>query len=102
MITPNWQVLVVALTGGGLVVALLVSDALFIRRFRQPVGRWVQAWARQFPVLAFLLAAVLGLLIGHFYWSTQPVCPVSGNGQIIQAGTDRDCIPANPSPPPNT
>lgn len=98
---PNGQVLVVALVGIGFVVALAVADAIFIPTYRQPIGRWIEAWARRFPVLAFLLAAVLGLLIGHFYWSTPPECPVV-NGQVVQAGTDRDCVPPHPSPPPNT
>jgi hypothetical protein len=100
--SPNWQVLIVAVLGIGLVAALAVADTIFIPTFRQPIGRWVEAWARRFPILAFMLAAVLGLLVGHFYWSTSPICPVSAQGQILQAGTDRDCIPPHPSPPPNT
>jgi Zn-dependent protease len=99
---PNLQVLIVAGLGIGLLVLLAVADAIFIRTFRQPIGRWVEAWARRFPILAFLIAAVFGLLVGHFYWSTSPVCPVSAQGQILQAGTDRDCIPPHASPPPNT
>lgn len=102
MISPNWQVLLVALVGLGLVLGLVAADAFFVRTYQQPVGRWVEAWARRFPILAFLLAAVLGLLIGHFYWSTPPECPVGAQGQILQAGTDRDCIPPHPSQPANT
>ena len=102
MISPNWQVLLVALVGVGLVLALVVADVFFMRTYMQPVGRWVEAWARRFPILAFLLAAVLGLLIGHFYWSTPPECPVNAQGLLIQAGTDLDCIPPHPSPPANT
>jgi Zn-dependent protease len=86
---PNVGVWLVALVGFGMILGLLLFDAWFIRRNAQPVGRWVEAWSRRFPVLAFLLAAVLGLLIGHFYWSTPPVCPPSA-----VAGTDRDCVPA--------
>jgi Zn-dependent protease len=99
---PNLQVLIVAVVGIGLLVALAVADAAFIQTFRQPIGRWVEAWSRRFPILAFLLAAVLGLLIGHLYWSVPPVCPISAQGQILQAGTDKDCIPPHTSPPPNT
>lgn len=88
---PNLGVWLVAVVGFGLIAALLLFDAWFIRRNSQPVGRWVEAWARRFPVLAFLLALVLGLLIGHFYWSTPPLCP---QGQMTTWGTDRDCVPA--------
>jgi hypothetical protein len=99
---PNLQVLIVAVVALGLLVSLAVADSIFILTFRQPIGRWIEAWARRFPVLAFLLAAVFGLLVGHLYWSTSPVCPVSAQGQILQAGTDKDCIPPHTSPPPNT
>jgi uncharacterized integral membrane protein len=89
-IFPNLGVWLVSSVGFGLIVALLVFDAAFIYRNSRPVGRWVEAWARRFPILAFLLALVLGLLIGHFYWSTAPVCP---QAQQSTAGTDRDCVP---------
>ena len=90
MTFPNWQVLVVAVVGFGLVLVLDVFDAGFIVRTQQPVGRWVQAWARRYPVLAFLLAAILGMMIGHFYWSTPPPCPPAAHGGVTQA-TVIDC-----------
>jgi Zn-dependent protease len=99
---PNLQVLIVAVGALGLLVGLAVGDSIFILTFRQPIGRWVEAWSRRFPILAFLLAAVFGLLVGHLYWSTPPTCPVTAQGQILQAGTDRDCIPPHSGPPPNT
>lgn len=99
---PNLQVWLVALVGLGLMLALVVADVFFIRTYMQPIGRWIEAWARRFPVLAFLLAAVLGMLIGHFYWSTPSPCPVGEHGQVLQAGTDRDCVPPHASPPPET
>jgi hypothetical protein len=99
---PNLPVLLVALVGLGLMLILVVGDVFFIRTYVQTIGRWVQAWSRRFPVLAFLLAAVLGLLIGHFYWSTPAPCPVGSQGQVLQAGTDRDCVPPHASPPPET
>jgi len=99
---PNLQVWLVALVGLGLILSLVVGDVLFIRTYWQPIGRWVEAWARRFPVLAFLLAAVLGLLIGHFYWSTPPPCPIGPQGQVLQAGTDRDCVPPAATPPTDT
>ncbi len=99
---PNLQVWLVALVGLGLILALVVADVFFLRTYWQPIGRWVEAWARRFPVLAFLLAAVLGLLIGHFYWSTPAPCPVGAQGQVLQAGTDRDCVPPRATPPTHT
>ena len=99
---PNLQVWLVALVGLGLMLGLVVADVFFIRTYLQPLGDWVEAWARRFPVLAFLLAAVLGLLIGHFYWSTPPPCPIGPQGQVLQAGTDRDCVPPRATPPTDT
>jgi hypothetical protein len=97
---PNSGILLVALVALGLVLALALFDARFIQRNGQPVGRWVQAWARRFPILAFLLAAVLGMLVGHFFWSTPPVCPAEGSAHGVTAGTDLDCTPAQPNPSP--
>lgn len=91
---PNSGVFWVAFVGFGTIFLLSAFDAFFIWRNSQSLGRWVEAWARRFPVLAFLLAAVLGLLIGHFYWSTPPVCPP---GQATVA-TDRDCVPPTQRP----
>jgi Zn-dependent protease len=94
---PNPGVFWVAVVGLGLLVALALFDGWFIRRSSQPVGRWVQAWARRFPVLAFVIAGVFGTLYGHFYWSTPPICPTVAAGS--PTGTDPDCTPPHPSPP---
>jgi hypothetical protein len=99
---PNLGVWLVALVGLGMILGLVVADVIFVRTYTQPIGRWIQAWARRFPILAFLLAAVLGLLIGHFYWSTPPPCPIGAHGEVLQAGTDRDCVPPRASPPTDT
>lgn len=102
MTHPNSGVLLVTLVGLGLLLSLVVADIFFIRTYTQPIGGWVQAWSRRYPVLAFLIAALFGLLIGHFYWSTPPPCPVGPQGQVLQAGTDRDCIPPHATPPTDT
>lgn len=103
MNSPNSGVLVVAFVGVGLVLALALFDARYIRRNGQPVGRWVQAWARRFPIAAFLLVTILGLLVGHFYWSTQPMCPRLHPGQAPPPATEPDCVheqAASPSSKP--
>ena len=99
---PNLGVWLVALVGLGLMLGLVAGDVFFIRTYLQPIGRWVEAWSRRFPVLAFLLAMVVGMLIGHFYWSTPPPCPIGPQGQVLQAGTDRDCVPPHATPPTDT
>lgn len=101
MIFPNPGVWGVALVGIGLLLLTAVFDWRFIHRNGQPVGRWVQAWARRFPIFAFLLAALVGMLVGHFYWSTPPNCPQSvAAGAAVPAGTDADCTRPGSSPPP--
>jgi Zn-dependent protease len=98
----NLGVFFVALVGLGLMLALVVADIIFMRTYMQPVGRWIEAWARRFPVIAFLLAAVLGMLIGHFYWSIPAPCPVGAHGEVLADGTDKDCVPPRATPPPDT
>jgi hypothetical protein len=75
VVYPDARVFWVAGLGLGALLILCVSDAVLVFRAGQPAGRWVEAWARRFPVLAFFLACVLGLLVGHFYWSTPAPCP---------------------------
>jgi hypothetical protein len=99
--SPNPGVLSVAVVALLGLLALALFDAWFNRRSGQPVGRWVQAWARRFPVLAFVLVAVLGALIGHFYWSTPGRCPTAASGQAPASRVEPDCIrqPAPRQPP---
>jgi hypothetical protein len=74
----------------GVVVAFTLFSAFFNALNPRPIGSWIQAWARRFPILAFLLATVLGMLVGHVYWSTQPLCPVVVAGQA-SSSEDLDC-----------
>ena len=77
MVYPDSQIFTVAGVALGVLFVLCVADSYLIVRSGQPAGRWVEAWARRFPVLAFFLATVLGMLIGHFYWSTPGPCPTA-------------------------
>lgn len=99
MTFPNGGVLAVGLVGFGMLLLTAVFDWRLVGRDGQPVGRWVQAWARRFPVFALLLAAILGMLLGHFYWSTPPTCPQVAAGAPPPAGTDADCLRAGSLPP---
>jgi len=77
VVFPDVRIFWVTAIGLGLLLLLCVGDSILIVRSGQPAGRWVEAWARRFPVLAFFLAMVFGLLIGHFYWSTPGPCPTA-------------------------
>jgi hypothetical protein len=96
MVYPDSQIFWVAAVGLGALLSLCVADSYLILRSGQPAGRWIEAWARRYPVIAFFLVAVLGLLIGHFYWSTPEPCPtkpgqygepdcIRGSGQVGRA-----------------
>lgn len=87
MVYPDTHIFWVAAISLGMLLILCGSDTYLIYRSGQPAGRWVEAWARSFPVLAFLLAAVLGMLVGHFYWSTPEPCPTA-QGQYGEP----DCV----------
>jgi hypothetical protein len=97
---PNAGSFLVSALFIGIVAAFSLFSAYFIASNPQPIGGWIQAWARRFPVLAFLLVTVLGMLVGHFYWSTQPPCPVVQGGQQ-STSPDLDCrLAPTPSPTP--
>ncbi len=65
---------VVVIGFGALLGIGLLNLFLFVLG-RPGFGVWVQAWAKQYVVIAALLAFFVGALIGHFYWATPPNCP---------------------------
>ncbi len=61
----------IALAGVVVVVALLaialIDLYLEVRRW-EPLGRRLRTWSDKYPLFAAGLAALLGALLGHFFW----------------------------------
>lgn len=56
-------------TGGALIVTLLmVEEAIALRQGRDPLNTAVWAAVRRFPRFVYVLAVVLGMVLGHLLW----------------------------------
>lgn len=66
--TPE-AILSLIATGGALIVTLLmVEEAIALRQDRDPINTAVWAAARRFPRVVYVLAVVIGMLLGHLLW----------------------------------
>jgi len=66
--TPE-AVLALIATGAGLVVTLLmVDEAMALRQGRDPINAGVWAAVRRFPRIVYVLAVVIGMVLGHLLW----------------------------------
>jgi hypothetical protein len=51
-----------------LMLLALVTDIVFHALKTPPIGARLHTWALHNPVYAGLAAALLGMLLGHFFW----------------------------------
>lgn len=66
--TPE-AILSLIATGGALVITLLmVEEAVALRQGRDPINTAVWAAVRRFPRFVYVLAVVLGMVLGHLLW----------------------------------
>jgi hypothetical protein len=67
MVVPGGIALVGIVVVATLLAIALIDLYLEARRW-EPLGRRLQAWSDQYPLFAAGLAALLGALLGHFFW----------------------------------
>lgn len=66
--TPD-AVLALIATGAALVATLLmVDEAIALRQGRDPINTAVWAAVRRFPRVVYVIAVVIGMLLGHLLW----------------------------------
>lgn len=66
--TPE-AVLSLIATGAALIATLLmVEEAIAIGQGRDPINTAVWAAVRRFPRVVYVLAVVIGMLLGHLVW----------------------------------
>ncbi len=59
----------------GLLVTVATCDLVYALMDRghhlsQTIAEYFESWSQQHPVSAALLAALLGAMVSHFFWST--------------------------------
>ncbi len=63
------SVLSLIATAGALVAFLLMlEESIALRQGRDPMSNGVRAVLRRFPTFAYVLAVVIGMLLGHELW----------------------------------
>jgi VIT1/CCC1 family predicted Fe2+/Mn2+ transporter len=56
-------------TAGALVAFLLMlEESIALRQGRDPMSNAVRSVVRRFPRVAYALAVVIGMLLGHLLW----------------------------------
>lgn len=54
-------------------LAVTLADLSLEVRGRRTIGQHIQRWARRYVVVSTILVALVGALMGHFFW--QPPTP---------------------------
>ena len=47
---------------------LMLEESIALRQGRDPMSNTVRAAVRRFPTVAYVLAVVIGMLLGHLLW----------------------------------
>jgi hypothetical protein len=67
-VTPEAILSLIATAGVGIAFLLMLQEALALRRGRDPINNGVRAFVRRFPRGTYMLAVLLGMILGHLLW----------------------------------
>jgi hypothetical protein len=67
-LTPEAILSLIATAGVGIAFLLMLQEALALRRGRDPINNGVRAFVRRFPRGTYMLAVLLGMILGHLLW----------------------------------
>jgi hypothetical protein len=67
-LTPDAILSLIATAGVGIAFLLMLQEALALRRGRDPINNGVRAFVRRFPRGTYMLAVLLGMILGHLLW----------------------------------
>ena len=66
---PPEAILSLIATAGALVAFLLMlEESIALRQGRDPMTNGVRALVRRFPRVTYVLAVVIGMVLGHLLW----------------------------------
>ena len=51
------------------VFSLMLSETISLARGRDPFTNRVRSGVRRFPRFTYMVAVVIGLVLGHFFWT---------------------------------
>lgn len=67
-LTPEAILSLIATAGVGIAFLLMLQEALALRQGRDPMNNGVRAFVRRFPRGTYMLAVLLGMILGHLLW----------------------------------
>ena len=67
-LTPEAILSLIATAAVGIAFLLMLQEALALRRGRDPINNGVRAFVRRFPRGTYMLAVLLGMILGHLLW----------------------------------
>ena len=67
-LTPEAVLSLITTAGVGIVFLLMLQEALALRRGQDPINNGVRAFVRRFPRGMYMLAVLIGMVLGHLLW----------------------------------
>ncbi len=52
----------------GVIFLLMVLETIAVARGRDPITNRVREAVRQYPRLSYVIAVVIGIVLGHLFW----------------------------------
>ena len=67
-LTPEAILSLIATAGVGIAFLLMLQEAIALRQGRDPMSNGVRAFVRRFPRGTYVLAVLIGTILGHLLW----------------------------------
>lgn len=67
-LTPEAILSLIATAGVGVAFLLMLQEAIALRRGQDPMTNGVRAFIRRFPRGTYMLAVLIGMVLGHLLW----------------------------------
>lgn len=58
----------IATAGAGVAFLLMLEESIALRQGRDPMSNGVRSVLRRFPTFTYVVAVVVGMLLGHELW----------------------------------
>ena len=66
--TPEAILSLIATAGALVAFLLMLEESIALRQGRDPMTNGVRAVVRRFPRVTYVLAVVIGMVLGHLLW----------------------------------
>jgi VIT1/CCC1 family predicted Fe2+/Mn2+ transporter len=67
-LTPEAILSLIATVGVGIAFLLMLQEAIALRHGNDPINNGVRSFVRRFPRGTYVLAVLIGMVLGHLLW----------------------------------